>query len=235
MRSRHHWEATLMDFWNSMNNSTVPWNSDNTALCAADHSVSPQPDELKDGIFTFAQARTKVTSELIERSSISSWKRRFKKNGDTYRIYEVDHRLCKVVGVRMRRAILLVLERKEDIPVTAKSQLFFLVIELIGVPLVNTILQVSGTQLHNTSLAHCIVCSHPKSSFHPSPCIPKTLLYFPPPPTPGNHHAVVCVHELFFFLFYSFFSQPPYPTPSPNNFQPVLYLWFCFYFAWLVY
>lgn len=58
----------------------------------------------------------------IGRESISfALETEVQENGDTYRIYEVDHRLCKVVGVRMRRAILLVLERKKDTPVTVKS------------------------------------------------------------------------------------------------------------------
>ena len=40
---------------------------------------------------------------------------------DTYRVHKVDHRFCEVVGMCMRRAILLVLGRKKDVSVTAKS------------------------------------------------------------------------------------------------------------------
>jgi hypothetical protein len=38
--------------------------------------------------------------------------KKFQGNQATYRIYKVDHRLCEVVGMRVRRAVLLILGGK---------------------------------------------------------------------------------------------------------------------------
>ena len=77
----------------------------------------------------------------------------------------------------------------------------------IGMTLVNKITQVSGAQFHNTSSAHCTVCSPP----HVSIChhlSPHTLLYLHLLPLPSNHYAGIHVHQ-FLLLFFSFCSTPP--------------------------
>ena len=61
--------------------------------------------------------------------------------------------------------------------------------EFIGVTLVNKIIQVAGTQFHNTSSVHCIVCSPPQVK-----CLaiiiypPYTLLHLHP--SPQQEHFV---------------------------------------------
>ena len=92
---------------------------------------------------------------------------------------------------------------------------FFLFIEFTGVTLVKKIIQVSGAQSHNTSRAHCIVCSPPQVKFlSVTIYLPYTLLRSPPLPIPsGGHHTVVSVHE-FFLSFFLFLPSPS--TPSLN-------------------
>ena len=84
--------------------------------------------------------------------------------------------------------------------------LFF--IECFGVTLVNKILQVSSARFHNTSSAHCTVCSPLSVSLHPSPFTPPL-----PSSSPHNHHTVVCVPEFFFFLSQSLHPTPPVSQP----------------------
>lgn len=53
----------------------------------------------------------------------------FQENQATYRIYKVDHRLCEVIGMRVRRAVLLILEGEKmtshhQVLIDTKSQIF---------------------------------------------------------------------------------------------------------------
>ena len=78
-------------------------------------------------------------------------------------------------------------------------------IKLIGVTVVNKIMQISGTQVRNTSSVHCIL--YPLSqteSLSITTYSPNTTA-----PTPGNNCTVVHVHEVFFFF--------PQSLPAPNS------------------
>ena len=67
--------------------------------------------------------------------------------------------------------------------------LFF--IEFIGVSLVNTIIYISGVQLHETSSVYCMVLSTPSQvSFHHH-LSPFTLLYLPHPLPSAHPHTVL--------------------------------------------
>ena len=85
---------------------------------------------------------------------------------------------------------------------------FFCYIELIGVTLVNKIIQVSVVQFYNTSSVHCIVCSPPqvKSPSTTSPTLPH----------PNNPHTVVHIHE-FFPLFFLNPTTVPHPAPQTSS------------------
>ena len=94
----------------------------------------------------------------------------------------------------------------------------FLLIEFIGVTLVNKIILVSGVQFYHTSSVHRTVCSPlqvqcPSTTIYP-PLLSPTSSH---PPFPfGSHHTIVCVYD-FLVLFYlvpsPFFTQPPNPPP----------------------
>ena len=68
------------------------------------------------------------------------------------------------------------------------SHLFFIiVIEFIGVTLVNKIIYISGIQLYNTSTVCCICVHHPKSSLLPSPFISSLPSSTSPHPFPSSN------------------------------------------------
>lgn len=67
-------------------------------------------------IFYFIQVIANIISEQRERGTSHAFsinKEKFQENQATYGIYQVDHRLCEVVGMRVGRAMLLILERKK--------------------------------------------------------------------------------------------------------------------------
>ena len=82
---------------------------------------------------------------------------------------------------------------------------------LIGVTLVNKIIQVSGAQFYNTSSVHCSVCSPPQVKS------PSITIYppYPPPPLPPwqSWHCCPCPWVLSFFPF--LFNPRTFPTSWP--------------------
>ena len=98
------------------------------------------------------------------------------------------------------------------------------IIEVIGVILVNKILQVSDGQFYNTSSVPCILCSPPQvRSLSITVSSPLPISHLLPPFPPGSCHSDPQVHEfcLSFFLLCSIpFS--PYHGPTPSSCKPVL-------------
>ena len=80
--------------------------------------------------------------------------------------------------------------------------IYLLLIEFIGVALINKIMLVSGTHFYNTPSVYCTVCSPPQVK---SPSItiypPFTLSYLPPHPFPSGDQHTVCVQESSHFFF----------------------------------
>ena len=85
--------------------------------------------------------------------------------------------------------------------------IFILLLEFIGVILVNEIIYISSVQFYNTSSVYCMwVCPPPKvKSFSLTIyTAPFTFHYLPMSLPPGNHHSVVCVYEVFCLFICSF-------------------------------
>ena len=89
------------------------------------------------------------------------------------------------------------------------------IIEVIGVILVNKILQVSDGQFYNTSSVPCILCSPPQVSLCPSP-------FHPPFPSPTSSHpfplavATLILRSMSFVCLFSFSAQ----SLSPHTMAP---------------
>lgn len=91
---------------------------------------------------------------------------------------------------------------------------------LLGVTLVNIIMQISGSQFHIASFVYCTVCSPPQVNSS------SITIYSP------SYLSPTIPTLLSMSMSILFFSSIPLPTNTPlNSCQPALCLWICLYFA----